>query len=144
MKLGRNEMRVLGTIATVSYFTGAVLFLLSNWLRVATPIGEQHSPAEHWVRAFHTTITYSATLAVGYLIKGHVLPGLRIRRRIWSGGVNLGVVVTLTVSALMIFYAGESDWNSYATQVHAIVGLMCPIFLLFHAVFRYKSRRNVR
>ncbi len=134
MKLRAVEKRTLAGIWTVTYVTGATLFVLSRWVRVASIVGEQHHPLEYWVRVMHATLTYAVLLAIGYLINRHVVPGLRTkaRRKAPTGLSILGLFAALAGSALVMLYAGEHDWRNYVTLAHAVLGLSSPVLIYLH------------
>ena len=72
MKITRPEKLTFGAIGTITYLSGLTLFILSWWVRVPSPIGEQHHPLEEIIRITHSSLTYIIVLTMGYLIKGHV------------------------------------------------------------------------
>lgn len=139
-----NDLKSILILSIVLYLSGASLYLLDHFIRVQTEIGEQHHPIESWVRLAHGTITYVAVLAMGYLLKSHVLPGLRSpTKRGKKSGVTLLVWFGVMVfSALGVLYAQEGSWRSFITQAHGIVGLSIPIWALIHLRFKSKGVRS--
>ncbi len=134
MKIPKSDKRILGTIGSVTYLTGVTLFVLDHWIRIRTTIGEQHHPLEHWMRVAHASVTYGVMLSLGYLFKGHILPGLRAqkKRKLGSGIATLVTFFFLPITALFVMYGGESETSHLLAKAHAIVGLGTPVFLLFH------------
>jgi hypothetical protein len=142
MKLGPWEKWLLSRYALLTYASGATLYGLSHWVRVESPVGEQHHPAESWVRLGHSFLTYGTVMALGYLLHAHVFPGLnaaRPRRRPTGLG-TLGVFAVLLLSALFILYAGETDWRDSVAQLHGLTGLALPALILFHSRALRKRR----
>jgi len=136
MKLRGQEKIVLGGLAALAYGTGAVLFVLGRYVRVATAVGEQHHPAEGWSRMLHSAVAYAAVVAFGYLLRGHVLPGLRSgkKQRMRSGLANVVLFGVLVLTALVTLYGGESEWTAFAALSHGLVGLALPGFIAVHAL----------
>jgi hypothetical protein len=114
---------------------------LSRWIRISSSVGQQHHPVEPWVRISHTASALVILMGLGYMLRAHVLPGLKLKERIKSGLGVLSVFGVLTVTALGILYSGESGWNGFMTQVHDWIGLGTPALLLFHAWKRTQPRR---
>ncbi len=146
MKLRIQERWTLGTTAALGYLSGAVLFVLSRFIRIETPVGEQHLPAEHWLRIAHVTFGFGILLGIGYLLKGHILPGLRAHtpKRYRSGIVNLTLFGCLAATALMTLYAGESEWLSWAALAHSLLGLGLPLAILVHGLKRFRAARALK
>ena len=136
MKLRKKEKKYLSYVGLLAYFSGAALFIFEQWVRVPSPIGLQHHTLEHWVRVLHTMITYLIVLAVGYLVKGHILPGLRSRtkKRLWSGLGTFSLFFILMLTALFILYGGEGPLTRSMSLTHSIVGLACPLLIFAHAL----------
>jgi hypothetical protein len=143
VKLKSKERRGLGAIAGAVYGSGALLFVLSSFVRVPTAIGEQRHPAEPGVRIVHAVCAYGAVVAFGYLLRGHVLPGLRSRerKRAASGLGAVALFAALVVSALFLLYGGESAWAAGIALTHGILGLACPALIVIHAWKRTRAAR---
>jgi len=143
MKLKRNERRAFGAAGMCAYLSGALLFVFSVFIRVPTPVGEQHHAAEQGIRILHAVFAYGAVLAFGYLLRAHILPGIRARqkRRIGSGLVITVIFGVLLVSALLVLYGGEQAWSSAVALTHGIIGLGCPALIVIHAWNRHHAAR---
>jgi hypothetical protein len=141
MKFKESEKKTIGAVGSFVYISGATLFILDHWVRVTTEVGTQHHPLEHWVRAVHSLLTYLAILSIGYLIKAHILPGLRAKPRInfKTGVIVLTAFSIMLVSALVILYGGEGEVQEFLTQVHAYLGLSIPLVILIHVYRKLKS-----
>ena len=146
MKIPKNERRALIGIWIIAYLSGAGLFVLNQWIRVPSAIGELHHPMEHWSRLIHSGLSYATILSVGYLIKGHILPGIKStqKKRIYSGVGMLGLFTLLTVTALATLYGSESVSTHLASQIHSLIGVLSPCLLLLHGKNRTKQVRSER
>lgn len=142
MKLRKQDKRVLGAVFLLTYLSGTTLFILSRWIRVASTVGEQHHPMEQWVRISHTALTYAIILALGYMLRDHVLPGLRSKRRLRSGVLVLSVFLFLTATALGILYSGDSAWNQLMVQGHSWIGIALPLLLFLHISKRVADKKK--
>ena len=139
MKLKRGEKKSLGMVSSLLYLSGVGLWVLSRLVRVASPLGEQHHPLELWLRTAHGATSYLALLALGYLIKSHVLPGWAARRRVVSGVGMLTVLALLLLTALIILYGSENPLRDGAITVHWVAGLLTPAYVCLHAVNRIRE-----
>jgi hypothetical protein len=81
MKMKPREKQSLGGFWALAYLSGGVLFVFTRWIRVSSVVGEQHHPSESWIRVLHSLTTYLGVLGVGYVIKGHAIPGLKSKTR---------------------------------------------------------------
>ena len=144
MKMRRKEKRVFGGIGAFAYCSGIVLFILSHWIRVSTPIGEQHHPLENPARLLHSAMMYCVILSLGYLIKSHIIPGLKSKKkqRVKSGLTILFFFILLISTALGMLYIGESEWLSTIAWVHALVGLSVPLMICAHILLVTKSKKS--
>jgi hypothetical protein len=135
MKLRRREKKPLLMVGVITYITGASLFIFSKWVRVSSAIGEQHHLLEYWMRVFHSLTTYFVVIAFGYLVKGHILPSLRSkkRKRTLSGFGNTSLFLILIFTTIFILYGNEGLWTRSMSLTHSLVGLACPLFILFHS-----------
>jgi hypothetical protein len=133
MKWRKKEKRTLGGLFAFAYASGVTLFLFSHWIRVSSAVGEQHHAFEKNLRFFHSTLTYVLVFCLGYLWKAHILPGLRVQKRVNSGLVTLSVLIFLWITALGILYLGDLDWNARVAWVHGIVGILLPATIFFHS-----------
>ena len=134
MKIRSKDKKILGTILGLAYGSGATLYFLSRFIRVQTEVGEQHHASEHWVRGIHSFLTYAVILGLGYLVKSHVVPGIkaRARRGRKSGQFLLGVFAVMVLAALGILYFADLDWQNRAAQIHAYLGLSIPAWIAAH------------
>lgn len=132
MKWRAKEKRFLGGLGGLTYVSGATLFIFSHWVRVDSAVGEQHHPLEHWLRFGHSTLTYLLIFGTGYLLKAHVLPGLKSKTQLRSGVSILAAICLLWLSALAILYTGDGDWNSRVAWVHGLFGLLFPVMIVVH------------
>ena len=126
----------------LAYASGALLFIFTRWIRVPSLVGEQHHALEFWIRVLHNTLTYFVILAIGYLIKGHIIPGIKskMRKQVWSGIGLLVLFGILVGSAIGTMYSGEGDLNWYVFQIHAFVGLFSPLILFGHIIKRWRLK----
>ena len=134
MKMKGGEKRILGFVFIVAYLSGVTLYLLNGFVRVQTTVGEQHHSSEHLVRFIHAALTYAVVLCLGFVLKSHVLPGLKARS---NKGKKSGLILlicfgTMVVTALGILYLGETEWRSWVSFTHSYLGLSLSIFLFIH------------
>ncbi len=141
MKIRKREKRGFKWIYVLLYLTGATLFVLSHWIRVTTAVGLQHHPIEFWSRVAHVTMSYIGVLALGFLVKAHVMPGLKGKLKTKSGLTVLAVLLTMIGTAVGVLYgSGEAEELSLVAWVHALLGLSTPVFIAVHLLTRMPER----
>jgi|GEM_PF-5171907 len=145
MKMRSSEKKVLSWIFYIAYTSGVTLYIFSRFIRVQTPIGEQHHDAEHWVRVVHSLLTYGLMLGLGFVIKSHVIPGLRAKSRdgVKTGISLLAIFGIMLVTALGILYFSDSDWQTRASQIHAYLGLSIPVLIGIHLWKRKSTSSDI-
>ena len=138
MKLRSAEKWWLGVCGAAIYCSGALLWWSAGWLRVAGPFGEAHHPLEAATRVAHTACGLWMLVAFGYLMKGHILPGWRVGRRLISGVTMCGLLLLLTLSGLGLLYGGEAWLSGTAQLGHTFLGIGAVAPLLWHSQGRKK------
>jgi hypothetical protein len=144
MKLRKKEKTAVNWLLLPFYLSGVLLLVFSRWIRVESGIGELHHPTEQWVRVTHSVLSYAALLLLGYLVKAHVLPGLKARKRLRSGVSMLAVFGILGGTALGILYSGEGTLNTVMIQVHDWLGVATVALFLFHSAKIRSVRSKAR
>ena len=136
MKLHRKEKRILAWIFVLIYGSGALLFIFGRWVRVASPVGEQHHPIENWARIAHAAAAYVVLVTLGYLLKRHILPGLKNGEHLKSGLAVLLFFGALSMTALGVLYTGDGTCNTIMVQGHDWTGLLIPLPILIHLLIK--------
>jgi hypothetical protein len=112
--------------------TGAGWLTVHYFLQRRGPFGPEANPWEPWWLKAHGALAFAA-LWLGGLVWGvHVRAGWSARRRRWSGGIVLGVLLMLIVSGYLLSYAGDDQLRGWVSRAHWIVGLAAPGTFLVH------------
>lgn len=138
MKLRRNEKWWLGVVAALTYGSGVLLWWVATRWRCPGLFGEQHHPTEHTLRALHTSLSLTALLGLGYMIKGHILPGWRAKRSLVSGSTLCTMLAVVALSALALLYGSDDATLTAAQFAHTWVGIGAVLPLAWHVVARPK------
>jgi hypothetical protein len=123
------------------WLSGALWLLFHHFLPGAGPLGPAPHPLERWWLALHGAFGFVAIWTLGWLGSAHVGRGWATGRRRASGGVLIGLLCGLTLSAYLLYYAGDEQLRALASLLHWSVGLLCPIAFALHR-WRRRKRRN--
>jgi heme A synthase len=95
--------------------------------------------ARIWTAALHTLGAFLMLALAGALWSIHMRAGWRRKRHRRSGATLVLIVLALLLSAVGVFYLGESRWADVAAGTHAVLGLsfLPPIWL-----HRARGRRD--
>ncbi len=79
---------------------------------------------------------------IGALWAVHMRSGWRRRRNQVSGALLLALWAAMVFSAPVILYAGSEAWSNAGANVHVATGLVLPVVLAVHAMFRRRRHRG--
>ncbi len=94
--------------------------------------------AGHALVAFWLLMLFGATWTV------HIRHGWRIRENLVSGFTLVGGMLLLALSGVGIYYFGDEDMSLISSTLHTVIGIIAPLFLLYHISFGKMRARNHR
>ncbi len=142
MKLSPRFKTLLYSVCAGTYAGGAIWWAYDRFIRVEGVLGPEHHPAQHWWIRIHAVFAYALLIALGYLIKIHIEPGLRGSRRKKSGLTLLSSLALLILSAFPVLYAMEGPFRSGSAWIHTYLGLGCPLLLVIHLQSKIRARQR--
>ena len=119
---------VLGACA----LTGLVWFVLADALDQAPP-----QVRLWWVG--HGVTGFLAMVAIGMALPHHVVATWKHHRNRWLGGIALGLLVALMLTALLLEY-GQEPWHTALHWVHVGIGLAALLAFPLHVL---RGRRSI-
>ena len=86
-----------------------------------------------------------AFIVYGSLLPVHVRRAWAIRRNIFLGITLLVIMLVLTISAYLLYYAGSEETRPVISAVHWIIGIVVAPLLAWHVISgRAKARAASR
>lgn len=140
VRLSRRRRRMVYTVATALWTSGALWLLFHYFLKVQGDFGVQPHPLEAWWLKLHGACAFAALFLGGLLWAAHVRPGLSLRRRRRSGLTIVGAWLVLALTGYLLYYLSDEDWRSGVGIVHWVVGLALAVPLVLHSLRGRRQR----
>lgn len=80
----------------------------------------------------HTGMSLLFLMLAGALWSIHMRSGWARKLQRVSGGLLVGSLLVLTLSALGIFYFGDEDWSMAASLIHLVLGGVMGLMFVWH------------
>lgn len=135
MRLGLVQKSVVWTSATVVALSGVAWFVLHDL------IDAEPGEPERLLLMLHGISAYAILIAIGSLLPLHVRSGWHRRRKRWTGGSTLAILVLLAVTGLVLYYGGEAT-REPARWIHIAIGIACIALFPVHAHLAAAVRRS--
>jgi hypothetical protein len=102
------------------------------------------SPLEPWLLRAHGAAALLAIFCWGGAVTQHVTSAWVARRHRSSGIGMLSVVLVLSVTGYLLYYASSDLLRVGASGVHWLIGLCAPVAILAHVIPQRLNRRRDR
>lgn len=134
IRLGRWHQGAVYGATAVLVVSGIIWLLLHYFVVVPGEYGPQIHPLEPWMLRLHGAAAMAGLIIYGSLLPVHIRRAWSIRRNIALGIGLVGIMLLLTVSGYLLYYAGGEDIRPVISAAHWIVGLAVPALLAWHVV----------
>jgi hypothetical protein len=122
-------------VATVALVASGLLWLMLHfWMAVPGEFGETTHPLEPWMLRLHGAAAMAGLVLYGSLLPIHVQRAWSVGRNVALGIALSSLLLLLTVSGYLLYYAGGEDTRPVISALHWIVGLAVPALLVWHVV----------
>ena len=91
----------------------------------------------HPVLACHGIAAILATIALGSVLPFHLKAGLKSKRKLWSGLIQLAFLAALLVSGALLYY-GPEEIRDGVIATHWMLGIAFFSIFLLHGVYSKK------
>jgi hypothetical protein len=135
MRLGFVQKSAVWTATAVVALSGVAWFVLHDL------IDAEPGETERLLLMLHGISAYAVLIAIGSLLPLHVRSGWHRRRKRWTGGSTLAVLVLLAMTGLVLYYGGEAT-REPARWIHIAIGIACIALFPVHALLAATVRRS--
>lgn len=135
MRLGLVQKSAVWTAAGVVTLSGGAWFVLHDL------IDAEPGETERLLLMLHGVSAYAVLIAIGSLLPLHVRSGWHRRRKRWTGGSTLAMLVLLAMTGLLLYYGGEAT-REPARWIHIAIGIACIALFPVHALLAATVRRS--
>lgn len=128
----------------IGLWASGLLWLLFHYLlRKQGAFGSEPHPLEPLWLKVHGAFAFAGLFMFGLIWGAHVVNGWSTGRRRWSGGAVIGLVLVLTLTGYLLYYAGDDGIRGAVSLTHWLVGLGgLAVFLLHRFARDGESRRQ--
>jgi hypothetical protein len=138
--------RVLLWVLAACFLSGLLLVPTTLAQRAEWPVPWLPSPwpavSRVWLAAAHAFAAFALLWFAGALWAVHMRAGWRRRRQRVSGALLVIGLGLLTLTALLLYYAGDDQLAMWAALVHMAVGLLLALPMAWHGWWRWGRRRH--
>lgn len=142
VKVPKALRRFLYGVFLLSWISGLTFFVLNRWVVVEGDFGPEKHPAQFWFLKAHGAAAFLMMIHFGYLLASHSVPSWAVKRSRPLGGLLVGAVGFLIVSAYFLYYIGDETWRTWVAYAHASVGVSLPFILAGHIWHARRQRRR--
>jgi len=128
-----HQGAVYGTTAAL-VVSGIIWLVLHYFLAVSGEYGPQVHPLEPWMLRLHGAAAMAGLIVYGSLLPVHVRRAWSIRRNVVLGIGLVSVMLLLTITGYLLYYAGDENTRPFISAGHWILGLAVPALLVWHVV----------
>ncbi|OYY21337.1 MAG: hypothetical protein B7Y05_00725 [Polynucleobacter sp. 24-46-87] len=119
-------------IAMLSCSLTGTAYLLGHEFHIERAVLGTHS-----VLAWHGIAAMTATIALGSVLPFHLKAGLKSRRKLWSGLIQLAFLSALLASGALLYY-GPEEIRDPVIATHWMTGIAFFAIFLLHGVYAQK------
>ena len=143
LRLSRGHRRfAYATIAAV-WLSGVLWLVYHYGLQREGSFGPEPHPLESWWLRLHGLAAFISLFAFGLLWGVHIRAGLAFARRRLSGLLLLVLLIILSLSGYLLYYAGDETLRDAVRVVHWLLGLALLLPFVVHVV-RARRQRDAR
>ena len=128
-----HQGAVYGATAALAV-SGIIWLVLHYFLAVPGEYGPQIHPLEPWMLRLHGAAAMAGLIIYGSLLPVHVRRAWSLRRNIVLGIALVSVLLLLTITGYLLYYAGDENTRPVISAAHWILGLGVPGLLIWHIV----------
>lgn len=121
--------------ATVLLVVSGAIWLLLHFFMVSQgEFGDAHHPLETWMLKLHGAAAMAGLIIYGSLLPIHIRRAWVIRRNIFLGISLVVLMLLLTISGYLLYYAGGEEARPIISATHWILGVGVPALLAWHVI----------
>ncbi len=120
-----------------------MFFFLSRFVQIEGEFGPQKHPWQASVLATHGAFAFLMLLGLGALWLNHVPIGWRSHRSRRIGVTLVVITALMVISGWTLYYAADEQLRPLLGNLHFAVGVMLPLWLVWHVVRGRRERRHL-
>ncbi|MFO1320142.1 MAG: DUF4405 domain-containing protein [Burkholderiales bacterium] len=114
--------------------SGLAWLVMHYFLAQPGEFGEALHPGEPWMLRIHGAGAMAGLVIYGSLLPIHIRRAWSLRRNIGLGIALVTLLLGLTLTGYLLYYAGGEESRPVISALHWVVGLAVPGLLAWHVV----------
>ena len=135
-----HQTTVYGATALL-VVSGAIWLVLHFFMVSQGEFGAAHHPLETWMLKLHGAAAMAGLIIYGSLLPIHIRRAWVIRRNIFLGISLVVLMLLLTISGYLLYYAGGEEARPIISATHWILGVGVPALLAWHVISGQRRTR---
>jgi hypothetical protein len=132
MKLGKRFKSIFLWSTAVLYITGVSVWILEHYFKIDTGYGFEPPALKAWALHAHSIVSFLFFVLFGYLYRAHIEPGLKKRKKKFSGLLLAGSLTLLFLTVPMMFYMTGASTRAWVGFIHTWLGAVLLAPFLIH------------
>ncbi len=128
-----HQTAVYGATALL-VVSGAIWLVLHFFMVSQGEFGDTHHPLETWMLKLHGAAAMAGLIIYGSLLPIHIRRAWTIRRNIFLGISLVLLMLLLTISGYLLYYARGEEARPIISATHWILGVGVPALLAWHVI----------
>jgi hypothetical protein len=142
IRLGRWHQGAVYSATTALVVSGIIWVVLHFFFAQPGEFGPTMHPAEPWMLKLHGAASMAGLIVYGSLLPVHIRRAWAIRRNVVLGIALITLMLLLTVTGYLLYYAGDETTRPVISAAHWVIGLVVPALLLWHVVSGRSQTRS--
>jgi hypothetical protein len=136
-----HQTSVYGATALL-VISGALWLVLHFFMMTQGEFGETHHPLEIWMLKLHGAAAMAGLIIYGSLLPIHIRRAWTIRRNIYLGIGLVAIMLMLTITGYLLYYAGGEETRPVISVTHWVIGVIVPVLLAWHVISGKRRSRT--
>ena len=112
--------------------SGVLWLVLHYFFEGKGEFGSTIHPLESWMLRLHGAGAMAGLIVYGSLLPVHIRRAWAIRRNVVLGVSLVALMLLLTVTGYLLYYAGGEETRPVISVLHWVIGLAAPALLAWH------------
>lgn len=134
IRLGPWQQGAVYGATAVLAVSGMVWLVLHYFMARPGEYGPQIHPYEPWMLRLHGAAAMAGLVIYGSLLPVHVRRAWSIRRNVAPGICVAAVMLLLSLTGYLLYYAGGEQTRPVISAAHWVIGLAIPALLAWHVI----------
>ena len=123
------------------FISGMIFFYLDHFVRSQSEFGDTQVPAQIWVLRIHSVASLWFLFLFGYLFSNHVIPSIKIGKRLYTGFLILALLAILSLSVPALFYITNENIKQSVASIHSYIGFgLVGLFFIHTLAIFHKTK----